>query len=309
MLAVQASIKPTNIVTASLEFLMIDYRLLRALAAVMEQGGFERAAAHLHLTQSAVSQRIKQLEHQLGQPVLIRSTPPRATELGQRLHHHWQHVQLLESGLALTGDSTPLTIRIAVNADSLATWLPAALVLPAYQDVCFEVVVEDQAVGLRRMRQGDVMACLCGSSEPVNGGRVVPAGNLRYRAVASPDFIERHKLRQDITRLAQAPCLVFNRDDPLQHRFLADVGAGTPQHIHLLPSSEGFVQAALAGLGFGMIPALQVDHLIQQGRLRDVVPQYHLDTPLYWHYWASDSPVLAALRQRVLQVARDRLFV
>ncbi|MFY0666292.1 MAG: ArgP/LysG family DNA-binding transcriptional regulator, partial [Natronospirillum sp.] len=222
---------------------MLDYRLLGALAAVVEQGGFERAASQLHLTQSAVSQRIKQLEHQLGQPVLIRSNPPQTTPLGQRLHNHWQQVRLLESGLALAGDDTPLTLRIAVNADSLATWFPAALVMADYDSVRFDIVVEDQAVGLRRMRQGDVMACLCGAAEPVNGGRVVPVGNFRYRAVASPDFIDRYRLRHNVANLAHAPCLVFNRDDPLQHRFMADIGAGEPQRVHLLPSSEGFVQA------------------------------------------------------------------
>ena len=65
---------------------MFDYKLLAALAAVVEQGGFERAAQLLGLSQSAVSQRIKLLEARVGQPVLLRAAPPAPTEIGRRLH-------------------------------------------------------------------------------------------------------------------------------------------------------------------------------------------------------------------------------
>jgi LysR family transcriptional regulator (chromosome initiation inhibitor) len=299
---------------------MLDYRLLQALSAVLEQGGFERAAQHLFLTQSAVSQRIKQLEAQLGQPVLVRSTPPRATPAGQRLHNHMQQVQQLEAELGLASGPENMTVRITVNADSLATWLPAALVLPEYDNLGFNISVEDQAVGLRRMKQGEVMACLCASAERVNGGRVVPLGKLRYRAVATPGFIIHHGLHLragegpaqgespvDKERLARAPCLVFNRDDPLQHWFLAEVANAEPRRIHLCPSSEGFVQSALAGLGFGLMPELQIREHLAAGRLTDIVPGYVLDTPLYWHHWQTESRVMAALRRSVVSVAARHL--
>lgn len=78
---------------------MFDYKLLAALAAVVEQGGFERAAQLLGLSQSAVSQRIKLLEARVGQPVLVRATPPAPTEVGTRLLNHVQQVRLLERDL------------------------------------------------------------------------------------------------------------------------------------------------------------------------------------------------------------------
>ncbi|GAA3965488.1 LysR family transcriptional regulator ArgP [Allohahella marinimesophila] len=300
---------------------MIDYRLLQALSAVLEEGGFERAAHHLFLTQSAVSQRIKQLEAQLGQPVLVRSTPPRATSVGQRLYNHMQQVQQLEAELGLSGAPDNMTIRMTVNADSLATWLPAALVLPEHDTLRFNISVDDQAVGLRQMKQGEVMACLCASAERLNGGSVVPLGKMRYRALASPEFILRHRLHlQDgevaaengspvhRERLAQAPCLVFNRDDPLQHWFLAEVANTEPRRIHLCPSSEGFVQSALAGLGYGLMPELQIYQHLSTGRLRDIVPGYVLDTPLYWHHWQTESQVMVALRQSIVSEAARHLY-
>lgn len=284
---------------------MMDYRLLEALAAVIEAGGFERGAARLHLTQSAISQRIRQLEARLGQPVLVRSTPPRANDLGRRLHNHLQQVRQLELGLAALADpEQPLGVRLTVNADSMATWLPGALAAcELSQHMDFDLVVEDQEVGLKRMRDGEVMACICAEARTVNGGLASPLGILRYRALASPAFIDHYDLRAAPERLTEAPCLIFNRDDHLQHRFLADQGLDAPGRVHRCPSSEGFVRMALAGLGFGMMPELQVSDALAKGQLLDIRPGYRLDVPLYWHYWQTESPAMTALRRAVEQTA------
>lgn len=288
---------------------MFDYRLLEALSAVIETGGFERAAHRLHLTQSAVSQRIRQLEHRLGQPVLLRTTPPRATDLGRRLHNHLQQVRQLEHGLVDDTDpEQPLAVRLTVNADSMATWLAEALAdCPLSARMDFDLVVEDQEIGLRRMKNGEVMACICAEAQPVNGGLAEPLGILRYRALASPAFIERHNLRRSRDALLRAPCLIFNHDDRLQHRFLRDLGLTDPGRTHRCPSSEGFVRLALAGLGFGMMPELQVAEALAQGHLVDIQPGYTLDVPLYWHYWQTESPAMAGLRDSVIRRARQAL--
>ena len=168
----------------------------------------------------------------------------------------------------------------------------------------FDLVVEDQSVGLKRMKQGDVMACICASPQPVNGGAVMALGALRYRAVASPAFIQRYQLHQQFEkRISQAPCLVFNQDDQLQHQYLQHVAQAVPQRFHLCPSSEGFLKATLAGLGFGLLPELQMQSQLESGELVDLTPGYSLDTELYWHYWQSESPLMYQLRQNVLQVA------
>ncbi len=152
---------------------MFDYKLLAALAAVVEQGGFERAAQALGLSQSAVSQRIKLLEARVGQPVLVRETPPHPTDLGRRLLNHVQQVRLLEGDLQrwvpnLDEGGAPERLRIALNADSLATWWAAAVGdFCAERRVLLDLVVEDQEVGLKRMRAGEVAGCVCGSARPV----------------------------------------------------------------------------------------------------------------------------------------------
>jgi len=286
---------------------MLDYRLLQALAAVVSQGGFEKAAAQLHLTQSAISRRIKQLEALLGQPVLERTIPPKATPAGLQLLNHLQQVRQMEAALGLAEQDVQL-IRLATNADSLATWLPSALVLANQPKVCFDLVVEDQSVSLKRMKQGDVMACICDSAQAINGGAVMALGALRYRAVASPEFVARYQLSTDnLQSLAKAPCMIFNRDDLLQHRFLSDFAGITPEHVHICPSSEGFLKGVLAGLGFGLLPDVQMKPYFERGELIDLAPTYYLDTPLYWHHWQCESPLLRQLRLQVYEHARISL--
>ncbi|MDO6681675.1 LysR family transcriptional regulator ArgP [Oceanobacter sp. 5_MG-2023] len=296
---------------------MIDYRALEALVAVIETRGFERAAQRLNISQSAVSQRIRQLEFKLGQPVLLRTTPPKPTELGQRLANHRQQVQQLEQGLLLDeGDQgQAVRIRLAVNADSLDTWLvPALAAAPDSHSMDFELLVDDQDVGLRRMKNGEVMACICAADTPVNGGLLQSLGILRYRAFASPDFVARHGAGQPLLMpqppLAQLPCLIFNQDDRLQHRFLQALcpQQPEPQRYHISPTSEGFVRMALEGLGYGMMPQLQVARYLEDGTLVDVVPGYYLDVVLYWHYWQTESPVMRGLREAVVAAARDCLI-
>ncbi|GGY49035.1 transcriptional regulator ArgP [Bacterioplanes sanyensis] len=288
---------------------MLDYPALQALVAVIEARGFERAAKRLNISQSAVSQRIRQLEFKLGQPVLLRTSPPRPTDLGQRLANHLQQVQQLEQALDAEADAhVRLRVRLAVNADSIDTWLAGALAsAEVSQRMDFDFVVEDQDVGLKRMKNGEVMACICASEQPVNGGLAQPLGHIRYRALCSPAFKQRYSDWLKRGALDEIPCLIFSADDRLQHRFLQAQGMGEPQYDHVCPSSQGFVNLALAGLGYGMMPELQVREQLNDGSLCDLVPGYQMDVPLYWHYWQTESPALAELRQAVVAVARQSL--
>jgi len=202
---------------------MYDYALLAALAAVVRTGSFERAAQQLRVTPSAVSQRIKLLEERLGAMLVVRGQPCTATPLGQRLCQHCEQVALLEAGLGeafpATGTS-PATLRIAANADSLATWLIAALA--AVPDLLFDVVLDDQDHSADWLRRGEVLAAVTGHGAPLQGCECRPLGVLRYVATASPAFVECW-FADGLTpeAAARAPCLTFNQKDLLQRRWLA----------------------------------------------------------------------------------------
>lgn len=294
--------------------MMLDYKCLQALAAVVEQGGFERAAQALGLSQSAVSQRVKLLESRVGAPVLLRSSPPQPTPAGQRLLNHVQQVRLLERDLQqdvpMAGEQDqPARLRIALNADSLATWWAAAVAqVCAEQGLLLELLTDDQDIVLRRMRSGEVAGCVCATPTPVAGARALYLGNMRYLAVACPDLIRRHfPDGPSAQNLGQVPTIVFNPDDQLQHRFMATLGFEGDFPYHLCPSSEGFVRMLCAGQGWGMVPALQITAQLQEGSLAEIAPGQGIDVPLYWHYWRNGGRLLKELTEQLARRAPELL--
>lgn len=207
---------------------MIDSAALATLSAVLHSGSFDRASARLGLTPSAVSQRIKALEDRLGAPLILRGTPCTATPLGARLLHHADTVAALETALlrdiGQPADARPV-LRIAVTADSLATWLMPALA--ATGDVLFDLVIDDQDHSAEWLRRGEVAGALTARPGPVRGCDCVALGALRYHAVASPDWHARWlPAGLEPAALSRAPMLLFNAKDALQHQWmLRETGA------------------------------------------------------------------------------------
>jgi LysR family transcriptional regulator (chromosome initiation inhibitor) len=172
------------------------------------------------------------------------------------------------------------------------------------QRLLMDLVVEDQEVGLKRMRAGDVAACVCASERPVAGARAILLGAMRYRAMASPAFIARH-FPTGVTpqALAHAPAIVFGPDDLLQHRYLSSLGVEGGFAHHLCPSSEGFIRLAQAGFGWGLIPELQVQAELARGELVELLAERPIDVPLYWHHWRNGGELLNQLTQHLTQAA------
>ncbi|AWK85554.1 LysR family transcriptional regulator ArgP [Azospirillum thermophilum] len=291
---------------------MLDYALLAALAAVLRTGSFDRAAQQLHVTPSAVSQRVKLLEERLGTVLVVRGQPCTATPAGLRLCQHVEQVSLLESELrdslpALAPAAAPATLRIAVNADSLATWFVGAMA--AAPGCLFDLVIDDQDHSAEWLRKGEVLAAVTASAAPVGGCSSHALGSLRYIATASPDYLRRH-FPGGVTAqaLAAAPCLTFNRKDRLQANWLQAVLGTVPSPpTHWMPSTHAFVDAALAGLGWGMNPEHLVAGHLRAGRLVELMPGRPFDVPLHWQQSRIASATLAALTRAVLQAGRAAL--
>lgn len=284
----------------------LDPAQLAAFTAVVEEGSFEAAARRLHVTPSAVSQRIKALESRMGQILVRRVRPSRPTEAGRVLARLAQQLTLLEGEAlaALAVGRTP-RIPIAVNADSLATWF-----LPALRSVgtSFDIHQEDQDHSVALLRDGAVMAAVTAEPRAVQGCRVEPLGAMRYLAVVSPDYRRRHLAGHLTESLAAAPMLVFNRKDGLQERFLRTLtGHRLEPPVTYLPSSQGFVDAARLGLGWGMVPTQLAGPAIEAGELVEIAPGRGLDVPLYWQRWRLDSPTLATLTEAVRTTAATAL--
>ena len=154
------------------------------------------------------------------------------------------------------------------------------------------------------MRAGEVAACLCASERPVAGARSVLLGAMRYLALASPAFIARHFASGvSAALLPKAPALVFGPDDFLQHRYLASLGVDGVFEHHLCPSSEGFIRLTEAGLGWGLVPELQVREQLENATLVELVPDKPIDVPLYWHHWRNGGQLLGQLTEHLSRSA------
>ncbi len=283
---------------------------VRTLLAVVDEQSFDAAAAVLHVTPSAVSQRIKALEQRTGRVLLLRTKPISLTPSGQVLARFARSLAQLEqdarSELGL--DSATRTLSIAVNADSLATWfLPSLSRLPPSLSIAFDLQREDQDHSATLLREGLVMAAVTASPQPVQGCTSVRLGRMRYRAMASPGFITRWLATSLPTSLPAAPVIMFDRKDDLQDRFLRALTRRrnfTPVR-HLIPASESFVDAVAAGLGWGMVPEIQAAS--RGDALVDLAPDRPLDVPLHWQQWKLDSPALATVADAVAKGAKSAL--
>jgi len=285
---------------------MIDRAALAAFAAVLHSGSFETAAGRLHVTQSAVSQRIKVLEEALGTTLIRRTRPATPTEAGRRLLAHAEAVGLLERDLArdLAGAAAQATpVRIAVTADSLATWvLPA---LAAVEGLLFDLVIDDQDHSADLLRAGEVAAAITASARPVPGCDAQPLGRLCYIGFAAPVFVAQH-FQGGVTpgALATAPALTFNRKDRLQRAWAeAATGVRVQPPTHYLGSTHGITEAVLAGLGWAVNPDSLIAPLIAEGRLVDLDPQVRIETPLYWQVPRQNATALAALTRALRKAA------
>jgi LysR family transcriptional regulator (chromosome initiation inhibitor) len=285
----------------------LDLAQLRALSATVSAGSLDAAARALSVTPSAVSQRLKALEKATGRVLLVRSRPVQVTASGQALLRLARQVELLAADTVreLGGGAAeePVTLPIAVNADSMATWVLPALA-PLAGECSFDLHREDQERTSALLREGTVMAAVTADATPVPGCTVTRLGAMRYRPMATAAYAQRWLPGGPTAdALARAPVVVFDRGDELQHRYLRSRGvAGQPPQHHV-PASWDYVEAVRLGLGWGMVPDAQ----LPEGELVELDPDGAIDVLLYWQQWRLRSPALDRVAEAVLAAARAAL--
>jgi LysR family transcriptional regulator (chromosome initiation inhibitor) len=296
-----------------------DTDALECLATIVEEGGFDRAAVRLSVTQSAVSQRLRALEAQAGTVLLVRSRPLKPTAAGRLLIKHAMRLRLLRADLDTDlQDLTPGTgaareedrISIAINADSIATWALPALDVLVGEGLPLEIIADDQDFTHEWLREGLVMGCVTTLKQALRGCKVLPLGAMPYVAVAATSYAETH-CPQGLTshNFRQIPFIAFNRKDDLQTEFVSRALGlrRVALNQRFVPSSEGQVRAAQAGWGATVVPELQVRSLLASGELVNLAPQSTLPVNLYWHCWNLDSVVIDRLTAALALAAKHFL--
>ena len=297
---------------------MLDYAGLEALSAVVREGSFERAAHKLHISPSAVSQRIKLLEERVGQALVLRGQPCTGTEAGRRLCLHVEQVALLENDLrrknpALIpeGQASLPSIKLAVNADSLSTWfMDAMAAFTQNGNELLDISIDDQDHTAKRLKEGEVMAAVTATASPITGCNTWPLGSMRYIAVASPGFVREH-LQGSITpqEIARTPIMCYDRKDSLQDQWLQSVGVDGRRNSarHFLPSNQGYTRACQLGMGWGIHPAALIEAQLADGSLAELLPGNDLYIPMYWCHTRSAQNSLQRLTDCVIQAAATYL--
>lgn len=303
--------------TEALENLRFDYDAIAALSAVVREGRFDLAAKSLNVTQSAVSQRIKQLEENVGSVLIVRGRPCVPTEAGLQLCRHVEQVELLQHELndrmnALAGMTDPVaaTIRISVNNDSLATWFPS--VIKKAKDelgIHFDIFPDDQEHTEQRLKTGEALAVVTAIEVPVQGCRRVSLGAMEYIAVASPEFFHAH-FPDGVTleALHNTACLAFDRKDTIQDQWMMNCFGETVRvSAHMVPSYEGYVACCLNGTAWGLVPSVAAAAQIEDGKLVELSPGNSVRVSLHWQASTQSSEILRRLGELVLEVARTHL--
>lgn len=294
---------------------MLDYKLIEALALVAQGGGFDKAANALNITQSAVSQRVKLLEEQMGQILVARTSPPRLTSAGRNLLKHYLQVKRLEDDLfgeiAQKIDKGYTPIAVALNADSLATWFLDAIKSFVVKDsVLLDIRVDDQEQTHQLLKDGDVVGCISTKEQPLQGCRIDYLGQMNYHMFAAPEFAKKwFPSGLTIAAVCNAPAIIFNRKDELHnklfHRVLGQVPDAIPANY--VPSAEKFADFIAMGLGYGMLPRQQSEPFTGNGRLIDLAPGHNIPVKLYWHCWNLKSKLLIKFTRQLTLGAKALL--
>ncbi len=287
---------------------MLDYRLVEAFAAVLEEQGFERAASRLCITQPAVSHRIKQLEDEVGRALIIRESPPRATPAGERLLRHYRQVSSLEAeaidDLGLNKHTEFQHLPIAANADTLAVWLLEAISpFLKRRAVTLEILVDDQDRTLRFLKTGEVAGCISAERASIQGFASTKIGDMHHVLAASPQFVQSWFADGFNRETAQkAPIVNFSRDDQLHYKALMQL-FGKPQILppaYYIPATDKFIDLIVEGFAYGVIPLVQAAPMIESGDLVEVDAGARIKTTLYWYRWNRPSALLEELTQVIL---------
>ncbi|MGZ8178027.1 LysR family transcriptional regulator ArgP [Williamsia sp. SKLECPSW1] len=294
---------------------------LATLVAVVREGTFDAAAQALHVTPSAVSQRIKALETETGRLLVRRTRPCTPTADGEvlmRLAEQWE--LLRSSALAeLAGepekpstdprDQPRVSLPIASNADSLAIWLlPVIVEMQRRHPVSVEVLRDDESRNTDLLRAGRVVGALTSEPGRVRGCVVHRLGATRYLPVATPEFA-RYWFPDGLrgSDLARAPMVAFDRADTIMSTL---VSRHTRRHVDppttYIPASTEYHRAVELGAGWGTVPADQIAPALARGTVQ-LLSDHHVDVELFWQHWAVESPIIGTFTDLVTEAAADHL--
>lgn len=286
----------------------ISFHALKALEAVCSCGSFQKAAVQLRITQSAVTQRIQQLEDQAGSMVMTRTNPPHLTEVGEKLMKFTKQYIALESELldSINNTTSPHTqkISIALNYDSMSSWfLPTIKEVLKRKSVLIECVLQHEKRTIDALRAGKVGLAISSDPKPIVGGEAVKIGTLRYLCVGTKSIKGVLSRSKGLKHFFQtAPTVFFSNDDYVCEQFYRGFSLESAQlPHHIIPSNAELYELIRSGLCYGLAPEPQAREDLKRGALINLSPKHEVHVDLYLHYWRQGT----ALYQELVSIFLD----
>jgi DNA-binding transcriptional LysR family regulator len=288
-----------------------DGRLLSGvtiLMAVVEAGSMARAAEALGLTSSGVGRAIARLEARVGVRLLERTTRTMTlTDEGRRFYEEvGPHLDGIEqAAMTAAGAAGTVRGRLRINVDPffsrivLATQV--ATFLDRHPEVRLELIMRDHVGDL--VADGFDLALRFG--EPPGGSLIArKLIETRILTVASPSYIARHGRPLHPSEVAHLPCIDFYdaaNARPFDWEFQKgrEVLAVNPSSRLMVSDVGAMLSACEAGVGIAQIMQLGSKHLVAEGKLVELFPD-----------WPSEMfPLYALFPSRQLRAAKVRTFI
>lgn len=279
----------------------MDYQALKTLESVIRNQNFERAAKELFITQSAVSQRLNQLEAYFGQRLLIRELPYKATELGEKILSHYRKVLSLEQELDINPDKASEarpTIRVAMNVDTLEIWFQKVLHHPEIAELInLEITIDDEKYTLDYLKSGRVDVSIGNVKTQISNHDCTKLGSMTYVLTSSPEFKKKY-VPKSLANLnfSKFPGIVYNDRDDLHTAYLKErfnFSGNYPKTS--IPSIAGIKAALISGFGYGLQPLMYIQKEIKSKELVLLDKGESIQRELYLHHWNYQTPALKKL--------------
>ena len=247
---------------------------LSLLVDIIDAGNLSKAAVRLGVSRASVSQRLNQLERELDQQLLRRTTRQiEPTELGWKLYEHGramrQELQAAAESVSSLGQGLQGTVRLSVPSGygqlKMSSWLTEFMQL--YPGVTLEVVFDNN---IDDLLEGEVDFAMRVMSAPPPNLIARNMGPVHYVACAAPPLAQLHGMPRSLAELNQVPLITSNLTGQKLRLAGHRVGRSTELRIRPRLMSANFYflrDAILQGLGVGVVPDYMVQEPLQRGEL------------------------------------------